>query len=374
MKLLTLGIMLVSALWSCNNDLELFTEPVDLPFVYGIIESNDTTHYIKVTRTFQKFIDDVNVNDLYYENDSINVYIDEYSGGDLIYAHQAFPVEGNDKEEGIFPHPIHKYYKISGTLLSNKLDHRYSIRVELTNGEHVENKEPFALQRNIGVNKPKLELPDAIVEIGFKDLSGNPAPYKFHWGQSGGGREELILTVVFLETNIETNTTDTVTMPVVVYNDIPTDKHGNAIELLGLRDLFDGMAKHLEKSKTFKRRMLNTQIEYIGAVKEVVGFGVGMDIWSESRDLTTYETIMYSQTQDGISQDIPNFSNLSNAVGMFSTRSHKAMPATSNYLYFNTETLDSFACSPFFYEYNFARSYINSQGELEFDHSSDRCK
>ena len=153
----------------------------------------------------------------------------------------------------------------------------------------------------------------------------------------------------------------------------PASKNGNVVELYGFQDMCADMSKYLKKDKHLKRRMLKTQLEYIGNIKKVVGFGLGIDIWSESRVLTTYETIMYSQTQDGISKDIPNFSNLENAVGIFSTRAHKQLTPETDLLFFGPETLDSLACSPFFYDYNFARSYINSLGELEFDVSSSRC-
>ena len=373
-KCLALGMSLVSVLWSCNNDLEIFTEPVDLPFIYGIITSNDTAHYVKVTRTYQKWYDEIDLSDMYYEDDSVQVYIDEYDGENLIKSHHALPVIATDKEEGIFPYPTHKYYKLENTLLSNQTGHRFSIRVELANGVAAKNQTPFSLQRNIDVDWPNLELQHSIVEIGFKDPSGNSTPCKFHWRQSGGGREELILTVMFQETNIETNITDTVAIPISVYNDIPTDKNGNATGLLGLEKMLNRMAWHLEKSDKYRRRMLNTKIEHVGPFKEIVGFGVGIDVWSESRDLTTYETIIYSATQEGISKDIPNYSNLENALGMFSSRSHKGMSPLKEYLYFNDETLDSLACSQLFYEYNFARSFINNMGELEFDESKSRCK
>ena len=157
---------------------------------------------------------------MYYEDDSIAVYIDEFDGGNLINTYEALPVEAADKAEGLFPFPTHKYYTLEGTKLSNKAEREYALRIELASGEIVENQNAFRLQRNIGVNNPNLQIDIGIQEVRFKDASGNPAPYRFHWGQSGGGREELIFTIMFLETNTETNTTDTVTMPIVVYNDI----------------------------------------------------------------------------------------------------------------------------------------------------------
>lgn len=81
------------------------------------------------------------------------------------------------------------------------------------------------------------------------------------------------------------------------------------------------------------------------------------------------EVIMYSQSQNGCHKTIPNFSNLSYAVGLFSTRAHQHFPLENNRLYFGQRTLDSLACFPFFFEYNFAKCYIDQMGELQFDYS-----
>lgn len=369
MKRLIFGVLFAQFLFSCNNDLDIYSEKTDLPYVYGSITSNQTEHVVKVTKTFQKLGQDVLPEDLYYHDDSIQVYIDEYNGSNLINSHLATPVSSNDKVEGLFPSPTNKYYKVSNTLFSTSANLAYSIRVEMPDGGVVKNLKNFKLQNVIALKRPLLSSPTAIVEIDFVGNSGELAPYVFDWTQEGGAREQGILNVAIQETNTATNTIDTVYVPISVYNDIPNNKNVNA--QFHLSDLIQSLADKLESNPNIRRRMLRTEIGTLGAAKVIRGYGVGFEVWSESKDLTSYETVLFSST--GISEDKPNFTNLSDAVGMFSTRSTKAIDIESEKLFFGERTLDSLACSPKFFEYNFAKSYIDQFGFLQLDDSPQRC-
>ena len=312
MKRLIFGALLAQFLFSCSNDLEIYTEKTELPYVYGVITANQSEHNIKVTKTYQKLASEVTFDDLYYHDDSIKVYIDVYNNNNLIASHLASPVTENNKVEGVFPSPTQKYYKVSNTPLENNVDNRYSIRVELPNGNVVKNKSNFDLPSSITLLNPRLNFPGATDEISFETGSGQLAPYAFSWDHDGGAREEGVLTVRIQEINTTTNEIDTVDVELSVYNDIPNDEKVNAP--LHLSQLLEGLADKLDKDPNIRRRMLKTDIftNNIGE-KLVHGYGLGFEVWSESKDLTTYETILFSQT--GISQDKPNFTNLEEGLG-----------------------------------------------------------
>lgn len=367
-KLIALTVAILS-LFSCNNDLDIYAEEQVLPYVYGYIVSNETDHYIKVTKTFQKSAKDVITEDLYYHNDSIQVFVDVYKGGDVIESHEALVVEADDKAEGIFPFPTHKYYKVSDVQFINDESLQYATRVEFSNGKTCGNLKPFQLLTSFNVFNPQLNFTGAIAEIKFEDGIGRTGPYVFNWWHKGGAREEVVFKISLLEINEKKNTTDTVTVPIRVYNDIPNDDEVKA--LLFLPEVYRRLSENLEKNPDIKRRMLRTEIYNKGAGKEVRAFGLGLDLWSESKDLSSYETIMFTQT--GIYQDKPNFTNLENALGLYSTKVTKQITAESEKLFFGERTLDSLACSPSFFEYNFARSYIDNLGLLQIDDSPQRC-
>lgn len=369
MKRLVFGALLAQFLFSCSNDLEIYTEKTELPYVYGVITANQSEHTIKVTKTFQKLAEEVTFDDLYYHDDSIKVYIDVFNGNNLINSHLAEPILANDKADGVFPKE-HKYYKVSNTPLLNNSNNTYGVRVELPDGGVITNKSSFSLPTAITLIKPKLNFPGATDEIKFDNVTGELAPYAFSWSHKDGARESATLTVRIQEINMTTNVIDTVDVELLVYDDIPKDDKVNAP--LHLSELLEGLAEKLDKDPNITRRMLNTDIftNNIGQ-KLVHGYGIGFEVWSESKDLTTYETIMFSQT--GISQDKPNFTNLSEGIGIYSGNIMREEDVESEKLYFAQRTLDSLACSTKLFEYNFAKSYIDQLGVLQIDDTPQRC-
>ncbi len=370
MKRLIFGVLLAQLLFSCSNDLEIYTEKTELPYVYGVITANQSEHIIKVTKTFQKLASEVAFNDLYYHDDSIKVYIDVFNGSNIVSSHLAEPVLTNNKTEGVFFFPTNKYYKVSNTPLLNNTNNTYSLRVELPNGAVVKNKNNFSLASSIALLKPKLNFPGATDEISFETGAGVLAPYTFSWSHKGGAREEATVTVRLQEINATTNVVDTISVELSVYDNVPTDDKVNAP--LHMSELLQGLAEKLDKDPNIRRRMLNTEIFTNNIGQKIIhGYGIGFEIWSESKDLTTYETIVFSQS--GISQDNPDFSNLSDALGMYSTNIVREENAESEKLFFGQRTLDSLACSSTFFEYNFGKSYIDQLGVLQIDDSPQRC-
>lgn len=362
-------VVLSCILWSCNNDLDLYSQKQVLPYVYGSISPSEKNHYIKVTKTFQKLPENVEFEDMYYHDDSIQVFVDVYQESDLIESHLALPVLAHDKDEGVFPFPTHKYYKISDVVLLNHTNKRYALRIEFANGKTVGSLKPFTFLKPYTVNEPNLHFVDKS-EIDFENIVGDLNPFTFKWIQKGGGREEAIFTISFLETNTITNQIDTVSVPISFYDKIPSKDEVSAP--LHLSHVFSILKEKLEKNPNIKRRMLKTEIVNVGAAKEIRAYGLALDLWVEAKDITTYETIMFSQP--GISQDIPNFTNLENALGIFASKLHKHINHSSERLYFGTQAMDLLACSTDFFEYNFAKSYIDEYGELQIDDSPDRCK
>ena len=383
MKKLILIMPLLLALWSCNNDLVIFTEERNIPFVYGIINRGETEHYIKVTKLSQKFVEDVEIEDMYYEDDSIKVYIEEFSDGNLFMSYPLESVIAKDKDEGIFPHPTHKYYKLSNTVLLASKDRTYSVRIELSDGTVVENADPFRILNPFELFKPDLKTPSGTAELKFKNAFGEYDPCRFHWGHDGGGREDLNLMLAIEERNVKLNTVDTIIVPILVYDDIPNTVNEEIFISLGLDELYSWLQHKLVKDKNIRRRLIHTTTEQVveeipgGPIlieRVIKGYGIGLNIWSESKDLTTYETIIYSATQEGISKDIPDYTNLVNALGIFSTRVELEVPIEEKNLYFGQETLDFLSCSPHLWDYNFGRAYLDNVGELQFDYSPTRCQ
>lgn len=372
MRRFFLGALASISLWSCNNDLEIYSDPVDLPYVYGVVTSNKKEHYVKVTKTFQKLAKDVTFDDLYYKDDSINVYIDEYIGSALNNTFEGLPVIASDKDSGEFIFPDHKYYKFTNSLLqgasaATNVIRNYTIRVELNSATTViKNFDNFRMNNPIKIESPTQgSLNQKNAEIKFVNLANVLVPEVITWEQIGGGNETATLKLHIKETNITSGEIDTVVVPIQFYNDLPTaDKVSASLEL---SHFYKQIPNQLKNDPEITREILNV----VHDNSKIKGYGVELDIWSASKDFTTYETILFDQS--GISQDKPNFTNLENALGIFTSRSNRKVSAASNSIFLGQDVLDSLSCSGFFFDYNFARYQISNTGEIEKDLKSTRC-
>lgn len=368
MKRFILGVLVSMALLSCSNDLEIYTDPVELPFVYGVAVSNQDVHYVKVTKTFQKLAKDVTYDDLYYHDDSIKVYIEELRNGTLTEEFIGVPVETFDKDSGEFPFPQNKYYKFTGATLKTSTSankYTYSIRVELNSGTIIRNNSHFQLNNNVILESPKLNANRRENPISFVNNVGDNKPFRLDWKQVGGGRESVDYIFHIEKTNKSTGNIDTLTLPVNAYSGVPVNDV--EVSLLEITDLYSAFSGHLEKGSNISHRLLNVEQD----VTEVKCYGVEVDIWSSSKDLSTYNSVLFSQ--DGISQDKPNFTNLDNSLGIFTSKSNLNYGLDKKNFYLTIDVLDSLACSSRLFDYNFAKYYFNSSGQLESSVETDRC-
>ena len=111
--LLAVGILGAS---SCSNEFDLTTEWKDIPIVYGLINPDDTAHYVRVEKAFLDPVTSALItaqiaDSLYYMDATVqfqiegnaNVYNLERVDGNL---------EGYEREEGIFANAPNYLYKI----------------------------------------------------------------------------------------------------------------------------------------------------------------------------------------------------------------------------------------------------------------------
>ncbi|MGB1296203.1 MAG: hypothetical protein ACPG6V_12060 [Flavobacteriales bacterium] len=366
-----LAVLAVLSLWSCKNDLEIYTEPQNLPYVYGLLEAGENVQYIHVAKSFQKIASEITTDDLYYEDDSVKVFLDKYVSGNLTNTWEALPVVTSDKQEGLFPFPYNKYYKIETTTpFVNNTTETYSIRVEPTNtANHVENKDKFALNSVINILSPKI---NGKTEIEF--LSGpSYQPLNVKWNQKGGALEEAQFRVIMQEINQATSEVDTVEVVYKFYNDIPSASDDDEVnETVHLSHFYEGFGRQLKKDPNITRRMLDTKYELVGAQKRVRAYGVGLEVFSASKDFTSYKNTVFGVT--GISQDKINWTNLENSLGIYTTRSKNILDARKEILFFGQSVLDSLSCADQFFDYNFEKVSVDGFGELQFDGSPQRCQ
>ena len=88
MKKIAILFMLTIFLWSCETEFEVNAPWKDVTIVYGLLEANKDTQYVKVCRAFlgeeDALIMASNPDSIYYSSENVDILINEYvSSGDL---------------------------------------------------------------------------------------------------------------------------------------------------------------------------------------------------------------------------------------------------------------------------------------------------
>jgi len=120
-----LGIVLCTQ-YSCSNEVEVIGVWKDIPVVYGVINSQDSAHYIRIERAYlppnQSALEVAKIPDsLYFDPNDVEVelyYISNTRGDTLIWPRPLVRVnlvdEGIVRDTGIFQHNPSYAYKTTG--------------------------------------------------------------------------------------------------------------------------------------------------------------------------------------------------------------------------------------------------------------------
>ncbi|MEM6964613.1 MAG: hypothetical protein AAF573_07610 [Bacteroidota bacterium] len=327
-----LGVVLYSA---CSNDIDLVAEWKDIPIVYGLISKSDTANYIRIEKAFldndKSALDIAQIPDsLYYDNITVQI-----KGAGNTY--NLYRVDGNlegfPREEGIFANAPNFLYKL-----------------KLPVGEELVGGEEYTLEINRGDDLP-LVTSSAIMldDLNIIRPSTNPddaSPvnwsnvFTVQWRATPEAK--LFDTKLFLHIKEEDvtnpdNNRDLVLEWKLLENEPQVLNSTGTTVSMEVRvqgsELYQFLANRLEVKSNVAR-------EFVGVDVLVIGAGV---------ELTDY--INAGNANQGITstQIIPNYTNLSEGRGIFSSRNsilHEGYQITS-------ETVDSLQNNPLTRDFNF---------------------
>ncbi len=117
---------------SCTPKVDLFEEPKDIPVIYGILNSDADTNFIKITHSFY-----ATDNNLLAANDplmsdypgKLDVRLTEYANGDSIRQIILDTITLHNKQPGVFYTPDQKMYYTTEKLARNNQDTLYGYRL-----------------------------------------------------------------------------------------------------------------------------------------------------------------------------------------------------------------------------------------------------
>lgn len=317
---------------SCNNDLDVITDWKEISIVYGLLNQSDPVQYIKVNKAF---LGEGDAFQMAKQSDSINygselsVQLEEWKNGSLNKTINLSQDLSIIKDTGIFSDQPNIIYKTNESLSDAN---EYTLKIINNKTGNIVSA-TTKLIKDFSVEKPKT--------FSSANFAHPTLPFRVEWSSAEYGKAyQLKIRFHFVEedkmTGIRTNKyLDWNSFRVMESN---TDVGGEKMEINFMGNDF----------YTFIRsKALNGELSADGSVYRYPGrldfiFTVGAE------EFNTYMEV--SKPSTGLLTEKPQYSNLENGVGIFSSRFTKIIPQIP----MNTPSIDTLACGQYTSNLGFA--------------------
>lgn len=319
MKKFSILLLIVTSfgLWSCNNDLDILAPYKETCIVYGLINAADSVQYVRINRAFlgeedayvmAQHPDSFNypdILDVTFERWESGIKKDSY----LLERDSSFTLE-----PGIFANTPNILYKTPASkLIQQNSDYKLNIYNRVT-GETTSSM--AAALNDITVTVPVVFQGSTITVPLY-----NSAPYKVKFTPN---EEAAVynLTIKFNYTEFPNGNPTNFVYKSVDWNlgNIPNSSNGGNIEIeLPGDDLFQLLGSSIPLDNSVNRRF--SSLTFIFS--------------SGAEDFYTY--IQVNEPPSGLVQSIPDYTNIENGKGIFSSRYIKKIEGGN----FDSKCLDS---------------------------------
>ena len=326
---LLLGFLLGALLSSsCNDELEVNAEWKDITVVYGILDQNDSIHYLKITKaflgpgdalSFAKIADSSNYPeklDVRLEGWEINSEYDSTLKQTILF--DTITITNKEEGDSIFYYPDQLVYQSVGeTELNSNYIYKLFIKDNRTGKEVT--AETQLVQKIGTITKPQPSPARASFIPGSR--------LQAEWTSAKGGkRYQLVARFFFLETKIADPSQQVLKyIDWVIFNDLKTENTdpGNRMTYSYSADIFyNVLGNKIPVDPSVSRTAY--QMEYI--------FTVAAD------DLNTYMEV--TEPSYTIVQEKPPYTNIVNGIGIFSSRHDNTKDYPIIQTAFSQQTLD----------------------------------
>lgn len=303
-RLLLVVFALYGLISACSTDFEINADWKEITVVYGLLDQNDSVHYIKVTKAFlgsgNALAFAQNPDSSSYGN-NIEVKVQEYSNGVINNEFYLDTLTVFNKEEGAFYYPKQLVYWFKNKNLNPENTYKLVIKNKL-NGKIISSE--TQLVRDFSVIKPS----PSSSSVMFHTL--NPVIVK--WYSAKFGRlYQLIIRFNYKEENLATGIT---TNKYLDWNlgsqsskgidgdeDMESNYYGESF--------YSFLGNAIQVDPNIKRYTTIPNINFM--------FSVAGD------DFATYMEVNKPSTD--IIQERPEYTNINNGIGIFSSRFNKVL-------------------------------------------------
>ncbi len=341
--LIPLFLFCCSLLYNCSNDVNLNADYKDITIVYGLLNPQQDTQFIKINKAFlpkgevEEKAEQYSPH--YYED--LEAYLIEYtSSAKEDTVNDYIPLRSiikHNKEEGVFHHPKQKLYFTDYNITPG---HYYQLVINTSDTAENVTAETPAIQ-NI-----KFIQPNNFVTFNCIDYT---ELQKVEWEPTEhAAAYQLQLDFIYtVEHSNGSRQEDTLSIP--IFN--RTNK-----EQLECRD---DLCYRLEKGQFFSFIRQN-QGKFNDAGKNYISCRVDYIVYAGSKEMNKYIKANKAQGR-GLSQSqaTSNYTNVNNGRGIFASRTAQTIDST----YLNAESVDTLAHGSLSNSTNFIDDYCSGQAE-----------
>lgn len=307
------GLVLMAFLFaSCDNELVVTDKWKDIPVVWGFLSKSDTAHYIRVEKAFLDPTTSAYTiaqipDSLYYPNPVVT--LKRISSGQVFTLTRVNgDLEGYPRDTGDFAQSPNYLYKIKASQLNLTIGDTYEFSLKRNDFT-----DPVVAQTII-LPKPVLRSPVPGSIVPFK----SNANFTFNWNEiPDAGLFDLHVILHYSERSPETGN---FYVPLQIDWVVARNLVKREITIDGA-EFYNTLKANIEENINATRLFDSLDIV----------------VWCAGKEL--YEFVKITNANTGITgtQDIPTFSNLSEGLGIFSSRN------VARYTGFDitTQTLDS---------------------------------
>jgi len=287
---------LLPVLYSCNKDLKVNADWKDITVVYALLDQKADTTYIKITKAFLGPGDAMQfakIPDSSNYPDKLEVRLDGYDGTNLVHSYACDTVTVHNKEAGdsIFYFPDQLMYYSTGAL---NQDYHYKLYIRnRQTGKEITSETD--LIHTFSIDRPQVIAsfpPDQYFEVKW-----NPA--------ENGKRYQLVIRFLYYEA--KTDDPQNIVLKYVdwlVFNNVKATEN----QTLPFDYFYPGNAFYAVVGSQIPIDPTVTRAAY----RTLFLFSVAAD------DLTTYMEV--TEPSLSLVQEKPSFTNITNGIGLFSSR------------------------------------------------------
>ncbi len=298
---------------SCETDFDVTAEWEDVTIVYGLLNQNDSVHHVKINKAFLgdgNLLEYAAIEDSSAYQTKLNVVLEEHDGDQVTRSFELDTTRITNKEEGVFYHPEQIIYT---TGEDNKvwLNQNYDYRIRIENpesGKVITAETP--LVKDFDINKPLLNSTFyPTLHFPLNDFNREVA-----WTTAENGKlYQLVVQFNFFEV---------------------TPQGDSAIRSIRWERFPDSRSISTDGNESLKKVFTNN--EFYDWVSDKVPYEdpereseiskrytetIDFEITVASETLDTY--IEVNKPSNSLIEYTPEFSNIENGLGLFSSRYQK---------------------------------------------------